>query len=445
MAAGSTFDHEGGLSKWTNYLSGWQPRYFTVKDGMLSYYADESDVGKACRGSINLATAELTVRGDALHFDVTGLNSTIYLKANSLAQRQKWVLAIANAKSRGDSTDPTRPGSPRRGSAGPPLTAVAHRIDGIRRELLAVASEFEAAARLGDVSKAAAADEARRLARQVLQLLSMGDAAAVAAAAPAPPSAATMAEPGTRPLAASAATVSPSHPDKPRADDGGAAGEAAEASKGDPIRAAEEHTFFSSVPTDFSGVLGVGAADGAHRITAASFLTAAAAVLPFIDRLGSALAIVKSDISGNIDKIRAAYARGGEDCVTLEDIVREEVRAKRTTASDSASDALLWLKRALRFICAFLREVADGKETTSAAGLAYSRTLAHYHGWLVRGAFSMAMKSVPYRNDLLKQLGPGPEHLICEDALQYVADLDAVLTAVDDLLASFGLNKDEKV
>jgi hypothetical protein len=37
---------EGELLKWTNYYSGWQPRYVTVKDGMLSYYASKDDVGK---------------------------------------------------------------------------------------------------------------------------------------------------------------------------------------------------------------------------------------------------------------------------------------------------------------------------------------------------------------------------------------------------------------
>jgi hypothetical protein len=136
--------------------------------------------------------------------------------------------------------------------------------------------------------------------------------------------------------------------------------------------------------------------------------------------------------------------RGGSTCDTLQGIVREEVRLKRTTASDSASDALLWLRRALGFICAFMSEFAEGKETAIAAGQAYTRTLANYHGWLVRGAFSMAMKSVPYRVDLLKQLGPAPESKILLDSAVYVKDLTSVLAAIDNLLASFGLNKSDK-
>ena len=42
---------------------------------------------------------------------------------------------------------------------------------------------------------------------------------------------------------------------------------------------------------------------------------------------------------------------------TLFKMVRGEIGAKKTTASGSGTDALLWLKRALSFIRAFIREV----------------------------------------------------------------------------------------
>lgn len=434
---------------------------------------------QACRGSINLATAELTVCRDALHFDVSGLNGTIYLKADSLAQRQKWVgacllphcrargprslnppqpaqvLAIANVKSRGESGNtsrrpsvPTTPTTPTHAGGS---SSAADRIESIRRELLAAATEFEVTARRvesGDTAvNASTADEARQLAHRIgdgcLRLVDELRGLSVAPDRPLPggPGATKPDSPSGTPFMsptgvlegdASAASVPPT-------DAAGVVG----SSVAQPSRLPEEQTFFSEVH-DFSGVLTV-TDGGPCSIDAAKFLAAASALLPFLDRLGSALAIVKSDISGNIEKVRKAFDKGNGASLTLADIVREEVKEKRTSASDSASDALLWLKRALRFICAFMGEFADGKETASAAGVAYSRTLAHYHGWLVRGAFSMAMKSVPYRNDLLKQLGPGPEDKILQDSARYIESLDGVLSAVEELLASFGLNKDEKV
>lgn len=51
-----------------------------------------------------------------------------------------------------------------------------------------------------------------------------------------------------------------------------------------------------------------------------------------------------------------------------------------------------------------------GTESLSAAaGSAYSKTLSRYHGWMVRQVFSLAMSSVPYREDFIAALGPADE------------------------------------
>lgn len=52
----------GYLSKWTNYLHGWQERYVVVAEGVLSYYKSESDTQFGCRGSISLHQVRLLVR-----------------------------------------------------------------------------------------------------------------------------------------------------------------------------------------------------------------------------------------------------------------------------------------------------------------------------------------------------------------------------------------------
>jgi hypothetical protein len=41
---------EGTLSKWTNYVHGWQDRHVVLKNGHLSYYKDKEDL-KCCRGT----------------------------------------------------------------------------------------------------------------------------------------------------------------------------------------------------------------------------------------------------------------------------------------------------------------------------------------------------------------------------------------------------------
>lgn len=51
----------GVLSKWTNYIHGWQDRYIVLKNGTLSYYKSEQESGYGCRGALSLAKAIIKV------------------------------------------------------------------------------------------------------------------------------------------------------------------------------------------------------------------------------------------------------------------------------------------------------------------------------------------------------------------------------------------------
>ncbi|XP_062975703.1 pleckstrin homology domain-containing family A member 3-like isoform X3 [Elgaria multicarinata webbii] len=91
---------EGALLKWTNYLSGWQPRYFVLENGILSYYDSQDDVGKGSKGSIKMAVCEIKVHAT----DPTRMELVIpgeqyfYLKAGGAAERQKWLVALGSSK-----------------------------------------------------------------------------------------------------------------------------------------------------------------------------------------------------------------------------------------------------------------------------------------------------------------------------------------------------------
>jgi len=58
----SAVSKRGTLSKWTNYLHGWQDRYFVIADGILSYYKSEFDTNYGCRGSVSVQRATILVR-----------------------------------------------------------------------------------------------------------------------------------------------------------------------------------------------------------------------------------------------------------------------------------------------------------------------------------------------------------------------------------------------
>lgn len=51
----------GVLSKWTNYIHGWQERYIVLSNNTLSYYKSEQERGYGCRGALSLTKAVIKV------------------------------------------------------------------------------------------------------------------------------------------------------------------------------------------------------------------------------------------------------------------------------------------------------------------------------------------------------------------------------------------------
>ncbi|XP_017266199.1 oxysterol-binding protein 2 isoform X1 [Kryptolebias marmoratus] len=89
--------HKGWLFKWTNYLKGYQRRWFVLSNGLLSYYRTQAEMAHTCRGTIPLATAHIEV-GDTCHFVLTSGGRSYHLKATSEGECQRWVSALQQAK-----------------------------------------------------------------------------------------------------------------------------------------------------------------------------------------------------------------------------------------------------------------------------------------------------------------------------------------------------------
>ncbi|KAK5638430.1 hypothetical protein RI129_012725 [Pyrocoelia pectoralis] len=111
---------DGWLCKWTNYLKGYQRRWFVLQNGHLSYYRAENNGGvptlsirrrrrfkgnqaemvHTCRGSISLHGA-LIHTVDACTFVISnGGTQTFHIKASSEVERQEWVTALELAKAK---------------------------------------------------------------------------------------------------------------------------------------------------------------------------------------------------------------------------------------------------------------------------------------------------------------------------------------------------------
>ncbi|XP_068191282.1 glycolipid transfer protein-like [Antennarius striatus] len=181
------------------------------------------------------------------------------------------------------------------------------------------------------------------------------------------------------------------------------------------------------------------------------FLETVAHLPSFFDCMGSKIfSIIKSDINGNITKIKAVYLKDPMKYVTLQDIV---VAERESNAAEwpkvGATLALMWLKRGLRFIQVLLQSLADGDRDENNPNhirvnviKAYEQALKKYHGLMVRTVFNAALLAAPYRSNFLKALSKGQEvpeedcmANIRQFLVNYTPTVDAIYEMYTDLNA----------
>ncbi|XP_071372615.1 ceramide transfer protein isoform X2 [Centroberyx affinis] len=85
----------GVLSKWTNYIHGWQDRWVVLKNNTLSYYKSQDEREYGCRGSLCLSKAVITPHEfDECRMDISVNDSVWYLRAQDPEHRHQWIDSI---------------------------------------------------------------------------------------------------------------------------------------------------------------------------------------------------------------------------------------------------------------------------------------------------------------------------------------------------------------
>lgn len=73
---------------------------FLLRSSLSHYCRSKAEMRHTCRGTINLATANITVE-DSCNFIISnGGAQTYHLKASSEVERQRWVTALELAKAK---------------------------------------------------------------------------------------------------------------------------------------------------------------------------------------------------------------------------------------------------------------------------------------------------------------------------------------------------------
>ncbi|XP_057675790.1 glycolipid transfer protein-like [Corythoichthys intestinalis] len=187
------------------------------------------------------------------------------------------------------------------------------------------------------------------------------------------------------------------------------------------------------------------------------FLDTVSHLPSFFDCLGSKVfSLIKSDINGNITKIKEVYVKDPQRYVTLQHILEAE---RRDLADEwpkvGATLALMWLKRGLRFIQVLLQSLADGEQDPNQPNLirvnitkAYEQALKRYHGWFVQKIFNTALYAAPYRSNFLKALSKGDdvkEEECLENVRRFLVNYTPTIDAIYEMYARLDAELDYKV
>ncbi|KAK5116530.1 hypothetical protein LTR85_009155 [Meristemomyces frigidus] len=167
-------------------------------------------------------------------------------------------------------------------------------------------------------------------------------------------------------------------------------------------------TYFDTAKRSFTSVPVNKSKDNA--ISTTEFLEASESLTGLFDVLGSvAFKPVASDMTGNIKKIRDRQLSSPLESETLQDLVINELKTKKHTATEG----LVWLVRGLDFTSQALRKNLSNpsEELSTSFRNAYGNTLKQYHSFMIKPIFSAAMSATPYRKDFYAKLGDNQERV----------------------------------
>ncbi|KDP40357.1 hypothetical protein JCGZ_02355 [Jatropha curcas] len=170
------------------------------------------------------------------------------------------------------------------------------------------------------------------------------------------------------------------------------------------------------------------------------FLDVCKLILPVIEKFGAAMALVKSDIGGNISRLEAKYSTDPTKYNHLYTMVQEEVEAKTAKGSSSCANGLLWLTRAMDFLVELFRNLLAHPDwaMSQACTDSYGKTLKKFHGWLASSSFTVAMKLAPDRKKFMEVIAGSGD--IGVDMENFCATFSPFLEENHKFLASVGLD-----
>lgn len=431
---------EGKLLKWTNYINGWQPRWFVLKGGILSYYQSRDDINMGCRGALKVSACDVSPHSkDQLRLDITIPGEAyLYVRAADTKEKQKWLVALGSSKANADS------------QANVPNTVEEdERIKGKKSELKLYCDLLvEQAYKIRDSAAPSSnnlhseenddqvtdLDEMARTLNVTCdnfittldELMKLATVKGGGKKYSTPKK--TRSPSGNEyPLKISPSSESNRHDQShSSANDRPSDTESLSSDKG-----CTTGTFFSDVNKKLGKVV-----DGSIIYTK-PFLEICDGTLNLYDKLNSStFTPIKMEVSGNIEKIREKFSTDPSNFDTIQKIIDKEVVAKQAKLQNSATEAIIFVTRSLHFLQLFTSEVVINDSRFSAQK-AYELALKPYHGLVARQVYSVAVNNVVSKKEFINSIIDGEESKIGDSVNDTLKFFSSNLSVIINNLYSF--------
>jgi len=168
------------------------------------------------------------------------------------------------------------------------------------------------------------------------------------------------------------------------------------------------------------------------------FIETCRTVLLVLDKLGPPMAVIRSDIGGNIQRLEEICGSGKSEYKYLYEIVRKEVAEGTAKKPLSCTRAILWLTRAMDFTIVLLRDLLEQPDWSLKQCVEHASniTLKQWHGWISAAAFKVCLKLIPEREKFVGLLTD-----MKGDVEKFITELPPFLQENHKFLQSLRLNK----
>ncbi|VDK38489.1 unnamed protein product [Taenia asiatica] len=173
-----------------------------------------------------------------------------------------------------------------------------------------------------------------------------------------------------------------------------------------------------------------------------SLLQFASNIVKFCELQGKALYLVKTDVGGNIKKIRTSCEK--YKVSTVEEMLIKEKEAKASKNDNSGSIGLLWLMRAIELVLEVMVELPASPDLTmrEIGRSAYTKTLMKHHNTIMKNLFYAGLALFPDKHTFLLRLAynkPNMETQVLDAMKEFVGQYGALMECIQHLLVKYGV------